>query len=126
MCTGETIAYSLIHSKKIILFWNFKFKIIILWKNTVNNWPVVIGPGNRLKKIWKSTEAFFWISPEADRRSAEGDIQKKAECLNTSYVSSKPALLLRYYVMSVYSVVFWIRVKDWEFIHIFAYTKLSI
>ena len=27
----------------------------------------------------KLTEAFFLISPEADRRSAEGDIQKKAE-----------------------------------------------
>ena len=41
--------------------------------------PLVIDPGNHLKKIPKSTEAFFWISPEADRRSAEGDIQKKAE-----------------------------------------------
>ena len=46
---------------------------------SVSDCPVVIYPGNRLKKISKLTEAFFWTSHEADRRSAEGDIEEKAE-----------------------------------------------
>ena len=48
-------------------------------KNTVNNCPVVIYPDNSLKTISKLTEDVFWMSPDADRRSAKEDIQKKAE-----------------------------------------------
>ena len=47
----------------------------------VNNRRVVTRRGNHLKEILKSTEAFFLISPEADRRSAEGDIQKKLKSI---------------------------------------------
>ena len=54
---------------------------LLRWKRTVtvNNCRVVIFRGNLLKVILKSTEAFFLISPEADLRSAEGGIKKKAE-----------------------------------------------
>ena len=44
-----------------------------------NNCPVAICLGDRLKTISKLTEAFFLVPPEADRRSAEGGTQKKAE-----------------------------------------------
>ena len=47
--------------------------------SAVNNRRVVTRRGNHLKVMSKSTEAFFLMSLEADRRSAEGDIQKKTE-----------------------------------------------
>ena len=74
---------------------------------TVNNWRVVICRGNCLKKLWKSAEAFFWISPEADRRSAEGDIQKKASADFQSFWRQLPRQITTHQLFTVTSRQAW-------------------